>query len=148
MNLQGTQVVNAPVDAVWQALNDPAVLAACTPGCKQLVAVGEDSYTVLLELGIAAIRGQYTGSLRITERQAPVSYRLEIKGEGGPGFVTSSLLVSLGEHEQGTLLSYDGTAEVGGTIARVGQRVLGGVAKLIMGQFFQALAEQVRNRVA
>lgn len=147
MKLEGTQVIAAPVASVWEALNDPAVLKACTPGCKELAATGADAYAATLELGIAAIKGKYAGTLQITEKQAPVSYRLQIKGEGGPGFVSSSLVISLAAAEQGTLLSYDGTADVGGTIARVGQRVLGGVAKLIMGQFFGALAEQVRQRV-
>ncbi|HYG60872.1 MAG TPA: carbon monoxide dehydrogenase subunit G [Symbiobacteriaceae bacterium] len=147
MQLQGTQVIAAPVPAVWAALNDPAVLQACTPGCKQLTATGEDSFAAVLELGIAAIKGQYKGSLQIAEKQAPVAYRLMIRGEGGPGFVSSSLLISLAEHEQGTLLTYEGTADVGGTIARVGQRVLGGVAKLLMGQFFSALAGQVEQWV-
>lgn len=142
MELQGTQVIAAPMEAVWLALNDPNVLQACTPGCKELTPTGADSFAAALEIGIAAIKGQYTGTLHITDKEAPRSYRLHIKGEGGPGFVTSSLHIELTEQEQGTLLNYSGTANVGGTIARVGQRVLGSVAKLLMGQFFKALAEQ------
>lgn len=146
MRVSGTQRVAAPIDVVWDALNDQEILARCTPGCKQLVQVGEDRYEAELELGIAAIKGRYRGSLSITEKEPPQRYRLEIEGEGGTGFVKASLVLRLEPQGDATLLSYEGEAQVGGPIASIGQRVLGGVARMIMGQFFGNLAREVEGR--
>ncbi|HEY8394352.1 MAG TPA: carbon monoxide dehydrogenase subunit G [Thermaerobacter sp.] len=148
MQLSGTQKIAAPVQTVWECLNDRDVLARCTPGCKELVQVDEDHYEATLELGIAAIRGKYKGRLAIEDKVPPSHYRLRIEGQGGPGFVTASLNLDLEPHGDETLLKYQGEAQVGGPVASIGQRVLGGVAKMIMGQFFGALAREIEQRKA
>ena len=146
VRVSGTQRVAAPRDAVWAALNDQEVLARCTPGCKRLVKTAEDRYEAELELGIAAIRGQYRGSLSITDKEPPHRYRLDIAGEGGAGFVKASLALQLEPQGEATVLNYEGEAQVGGPIASIGQRVLGGVARMIMGQFFGNLAREMERR--
>ncbi len=148
MQVAGSQKIAAPVETVWACLNDQDVLARCTPGCKQLTRVAEDRYEAELELGIAAIRGRYKGRIAIEDKEPPSRYRLNIEGEGGPGFVRASLVLDLEPQGDGTLLKYQGEAQVGGPVASIGQRVLGGVAKMIMGQFFGGLAREIEQRKA
>ncbi|HEY8450224.1 MAG TPA: carbon monoxide dehydrogenase subunit G [Bacillota bacterium] len=148
MKLTGTQKIDAPPEVVWRYLTDRDTLARATPGCKALTEQGEDRYEALLELGVAAIKGSYKGMLSIEDKQPPRHYRLRIEGEGGPGFVQAWLDLDLEAQGASTLVRYDGEAQVGGAIAGVGQRVLGGVAKFLIGQFFSALAREVHQAEA
>ena len=68
MNLQGTYQMKVTKDRVWEALNDPEVLRQCTPGCWQMAPAEDGSYDVLMEVGIAAVKGRYTGKIRISDR--------------------------------------------------------------------------------
>ena len=145
MRFSGSQKIDADPETVWRHLTDRAVLARATPGCKELLERAEDEYEATLELGIAAIKGVYKGTLKIEDREPPSRFRLRIEGEGGAGFVQAWMDVELVGQDGTTLLRYDGEANVGGPIAGVGQRVLSGVAKYLLGQFFSALARQVQQ---
>ncbi|MHB1472186.1 MAG: SRPBCC family protein [Dermatophilaceae bacterium] len=140
MKISGTAVLNAPVDQVWAAFNDPAVLARTIPGCQELRAVGPDAYKMTVTAGVASIKGTYEGDLRVTEQSPPGSFVLKAAGAGAPGTVGADVKVSLLESATGgTDLSYDADAVVGGVIGGVGQRMLTGVAKKMAGQFFAAV---------
>ncbi len=105
---------------------------------------GEDTYQAKLTLGIAAVTGQYEGTVRMTEKNAPAGYTLVVQGRGAPGFVNGSATVTLVESDNGATTRVDviGKAQVGGTIARVGQRLLGGVSRMMMDRFFACLQER------
>ncbi|MDI3298770.1 MAG: carbon monoxide dehydrogenase subunit G [Bacillota bacterium] len=146
MQVKGEQVLRAPRPVVYDLLMDPEVLSRCIPGCKALRQAGDGAYDAELELGIASVKGRYTGHVEIRDARRPERYTLVLSGQGGPGFVNAELRFSLEEADGGTRLSYEGEAQAGGTIAGVGQRMLGGVAKLITGQFFSALTREVEAR--
>ena len=148
MDLKGSHEFSAPRAVVWEALTDPEVLAKATPGCQSLREVEPDTYEVEMKLGIAAVKGNYKGKVSIREKNEPESFRLDISGEGGPGFVNTFMNIQLEDKGERTRLDYQGEAQVGGMIAGVGQRMLGGVAKMILGQFFKALEKEVELRNA
>lgn len=104
----------------------------------------EDTYRAKLTMGISAVTGEYEGTVRMSEKDAPASYTLLVQGKGGPGFVNGSATVNLAESDGGATTRVDviGKAQVGGTIARVGQRLLGGVSKMMMDRFFACLQEK------
>jgi carbon monoxide dehydrogenase subunit G len=139
MKVSGTAVLQAAVDEVYAALHDPAVLVATIPGCERLEQVGADSYRMTVTAGVAAIRGSFTGEVRLTDQQPPNSFVLRASGSGAPGTVTADVAVTLTTAESGTLLAYDADAVVGGMVGGVGQRVLVGVAKKTAGEFFAAV---------
>lgn len=140
MKISGTAVLNAPVDQVWTAFNDPAVLARTIPGCLELREVGPDSYTMTVVAGVASIKGTYEGNVAITEQNPPSSFVLRATGAGAPGTVGADVKISLvNSATGGTDLSFDADAVVGGVIGGVGQRMLTGVAKKMAGQFFAAV---------
>jgi len=145
MEVQGTRSLPVASSRAWESLMDPDVLRKCIPGCKDLTSEGDRKYRLEIEMGIAAIKGRYEGSVEITDVAEEESYTLHIHAEGSPGFVTATLVFRLSAEGGGTLLSYDGTADVGGMIASVGQRMVGGVAKLVAKQFFDALVREIRT---
>lgn len=140
MELNGTKWMPATPDRVYQVLTDPDLLTQAMPGLKQLTGVSPGVYDAVMEMGVAAIRGRYQGTMRILDEDKPHSYRLEMKGQGPGGFVDINLGIALKAQEQdqkdGTELTYQGTAQVGGKVAGVGQRLMSGVASMILGQFF------------
>jgi carbon monoxide dehydrogenase subunit G len=139
MEISGSYTFNAPPDRVWDLLMDAAVISSCIPGCDRFEADGQDRYTVTLTVGLAAITGTYTGSIVLTEKIPPASYRLIVEGQGRPGFVKGSSAVTLRGEGATTTVDVTGTVQTGGPIARVGQRLIGGVAKMMLDRFFACL---------
>lgn len=135
MNLNGVYELKAPRSQVWEALNNPAVIQKCTPGCKEMVPAGEDSYDIPMEVGVAAIKGRYKGKIKISDRIPGTAYKLAITGSGSTGFVNAQGTIHLEDAGEGSLVEYFGEAQIGGTVAGVGQRVIEGVAKFLVGQF-------------
>ncbi len=147
LELAGERRIAAAQDALWTMLNDPNVLAKAIPGCNTVEPAGEDRYRMGLKLQVGSVGGGYLGTVSIREKVEPASYVLEIEGEGSLGFMKGTArfdLVATGANE--SLLTYSGSAEVGGVVAGVGQRVLSGVAKYLASQFFKNLDKLVANR--
>ena len=143
MDIKGNVLLHNPQSRVWEALNDPEVLSRCTPGCKVFEAVGDNKFHVVLELGLAAVKGTYDGHIVITDQVPGTSYHMSVSGEGLAGFVRGDGNVSLASEGDNTRLSYEVDAQVGGAVAGVGQRVMGGISKMMVGQFFSKLEKEL-----
>ena len=129
----------APVDRVWALLMDTRALAACIPGCDSLEPDGENRYAIKLTVKMAAVMGHYTGSVTLADLNPTESYRLLAEGQGRPGFVKGGAAITLTAADQSTELTVNGSVETGGSIARVGQRIIGGAARFMMDRFFKKL---------
>ncbi len=143
MKVEGTYNFAAPRAYVYQALRNPDLLQECIPGCQSLTLQEDGRYLARLQVGIAAIRGSFSGYIQITDENEAASYRLNVEGSGGPGFVKGTGLVSLSDSEKGTRVDVDGDAQVGGMIAGVGQRVLLPAARMMMNQFFECMQKKI-----
>lgn len=139
MDITASYTFNAPPSRVWSLLMDPAVISACIPGCDAFEPNGVDSYKVRLTIGMAAITGTYDGSVVLSEQVPERSYRLTAEGQGRPGFVKGSSAIALRAQGDSTVIDVTGTVQTGGPIARLGQRLIGGVAKMMMDRFFACL---------
>lgn len=143
MKISGEATLHAPVDKVYEALNDPAVLVRTIPGCERLERVGPDAYTMVVTAGVASVKGTYTGEVALTDQDPPYGFTLKASGAGGPGTVSATARVKLAGGDGGedgtTTLTYDADAVVGGMVGGVGQRVLTGVAKKTAAEFFAAV---------
>ncbi len=139
MKVAATYQFPGPPQTVWDLLLDPASLRACIPGVQTLDATGPDQWDATLKVGVAAIKGTYKGKVAIVDRQEPHAYTLQVEGSGGPGFVKGTARITLTVEGDGTSVSVDGDGQVGGMIAGVGQRMLPGVAKMLMNQFFECM---------
>jgi carbon monoxide dehydrogenase subunit G len=139
MDITGSYTFNAPPDRVWNLLMDPAVIAGCIPGCNALEPTGPDQYRASLTVALAAITGNYEGTVQITDKVPSESYRLTVQGQGKPGFVKGNAAIALRAEGDTTVLDVKGTVETGGPIARLGQRLIGNVSKMMQDRFFGCL---------
>lgn len=139
MELTGEHTFAAPRERVWSFLLDPRTLQACLPGCEQLDEIGPDEYQATMKIGIAAIRGTYQGRVKISDRVEGESYTMLVEGKGPAGNISGEGRLRLVEADGGTRVEYQGVANVRGTLARIGSRVMQPAAKMIVGQFFGCL---------
>ena len=139
MDISGSYTFNAPPDRVWALLMDPAVISSCIPGCDRFEPAGENSYRARLTVALAAITGTYDGTITLSELVEPASYRLIAEGQGRPGFVKGSSAITLRPDGQTTVVDVAGTVQTGGASARLGQRLIGGVSKMMLDRFFACL---------
>ncbi|MEU2347838.1 carbon monoxide dehydrogenase subunit G [Modestobacter sp. NPDC049651] len=148
MNLDGSAVLSGSPEEVWSVITDPAVLVRTIPGCESLQQVGEDSYTMVVSAGVGAVKGKYSGEVRLADLNRPTSYVMHASGSGGPGSVRATVPITLEAVDGGTKLTYNAEAVVGGAVAGVGQRMITGVAKRMAGQFFSAIDRELASPAA
>lgn len=145
MELTATYRFEAPPQQVWDLLMDTGAIAACMPGCRGLRPTGPDKYDLELVAGVAAVSGTFNATIAIEDKQPTTSYKLRMDANGRPGFVRGEAIVTLVPDNDSTNVNVAATANVGGTIARVGQRLLEGVARMTMERFYGCLAQQLKR---
>ena len=147
MKIEGRFIFPAPSREVWDLLTDPHSLQHCTPGCKKLTEMGIDEFEATMEVGIGPIKGTFHGKIQMKEKEPPRSYRLVIEGSGAAGFVRGEGALTLQpESDDTTAVLVSGDGQVGGIMAGVGQRLVEGVAKQLMGQFFKCMQSRLPNQ--
>ena len=142
MQLKGHKLFDANVARCYDLLTDPQILVRTMPGLKTMEPLGEGRFSAEFEVGVAAVRGHYAGTIVLEEAGDKQSYCLTMEGQGASGFVTLDLAVRFKEAGSGCDVIYDGEAKVGGTVASVGQRMLSMVASFITKQFFGNVAKE------
>lgn len=149
LDIGGDETLPAPREKVWTAVNDPAVLTRCIPGCKEMIPTGEDAYRVILELKVASVGGSFEGNVALSDKDAPASCKITISGAGtlGQGGGTATFTLDAVD-ETTTRMTYGGEGEIGGLVAGVGQRILKGVAKVLIKRFFDALKKDIASASA
>ncbi len=148
MKIEGSADIPAPRDKVWAAFLDPNILAQALPGCEKLEAIGPNEYKATMKVGVAAIKGTFEGKVKLSDLEPPNRYRMAVEGSGGPGFVRGDAGMQMSDVPGGTKVSYDADVQVGGLIASVGQRMLGGVTKMMLDQFFTRMTELLASKPA
>jgi carbon monoxide dehydrogenase subunit G len=144
MEISGSYSFNAAPDRVWALLMDPAVLSSCIPGCERFEPDGDDRYRVTLTVGLAAITGTYQGTVVLTDKVPSTSYGLVVEGQGRPGFVKGTSAIVLRAEGATTAVDVSASVQTGGAIARIGQRLIGSVAKMMMDRFFECLRSKLQ----
>ncbi|RUT28887.1 carbon monoxide dehydrogenase [Arsenicitalea aurantiaca] len=140
MNIAGEHVIPAAPEAVWAALNDPEVLAACIPGCQSLEMQSPTAMSAVVVTKIGPIKATFKGAVTLSDLDPPRSYRIAGEGQGGiAGFAKGGANVALTPEGGATRLSYTVDAVVGGKLAQLGGRLIESTAKKLSGQFFEAL---------
>lgn len=143
MEISGSYTFAAPPDRVWTLLMDPAAISSCIPGCDRFEPDGDDRYRARLTVALAAITGTYEGTVVLSEKVAQTSYRLVGEGQGRPGFVSGDAAISLRPNGDATIVDVTATVQTRGAIARVGQRLIGGVSQMMLDRFFACLVSKV-----
>jgi len=144
MKIIGSNLVQFPVEMVWDALLDPRVLVATIPGCEKLTAAGENAYDMTVTAGVAAIKGTYQGACTLSDLKEHESLVMRLSGAGAPGTIDATVHVYFGEAEAGvTKVDYEADAVVGGMVGGVGQRMLTSVSKRMADEFFGNVADAI-----
>lgn len=149
MDMQGQRRIAASQAQVWAALNDPATLQGCLPGCERFEAVGENAYGVTLAVKVGPVSARFNGKVQLSDIRAPEGYRLAFEGQGGvAGFGKGASVVTLTPAAEGCELGYTVQAQVGGKIAQMGQRLIDGAARSLADDFFKRFDAEMQRRHA
>lgn len=149
MKIAGESVLNAPVERVWEAILDPAVLVRTIPGCERLESTGENAYAMTVTAGVASIKGTYAGVCTLSDLKVNESLLMRAEGSGAPGTIGVDVRVGFADLGDGTTrLTYDADAVVGGMVGGVGQRMLTSVSKRMAGTFFSSVNDVLSGKEA
>jgi len=149
MDINGEFEIPASRQRVWEALNDPDVLAQCIPGCESIERESDTELLAKMKAKIGPVKARFESHISLSNLDPPNSYTLSGEGKGGPaGFGKGSADVTLADSGANTMLSYTATLQVGGKLAQVGSRLVGGAARKIANDFFSKFAEVVSQPVA
>lgn len=141
MEISESFVVPAPREQVWAALNDPAILKDCIPGCQELEAESEDRLNATVTLKIGPVKATFRGTVDLCDKIPPESFVIHGEGKGGvAGFAKGSAKVMLDEHPEGTLLRYEVDVAIGGKLAQLGSRLIMSTSRKLSAQFFDRFA--------
>ncbi len=144
MEMNGEYRIPASRETVWQALNDPDVLRACIPGCRELERTSDTSFAATVKAKVGPVSATFTGEVQLEDIDPPAGYRIQGEGKGGvAGFAKGGATVRLAEDGGETVLTYDADAKVGGKLAQIGSRLIAGTARKLADQFFGNFAEHV-----
>jgi len=142
LNMSGEYMLPLARAEVWKALNDPAILKQCIPGCESLEMVSDTEFTAVAKLEVGPVKARFKGRVKLEDLMPPESYKIVGEGEGGvAGFAKGNAAVTLADMPEGTKLTYTAEANVGGKIAQLGQRLLAGTAKKTADKFFSNFAK-------
>lgn len=147
MDLSGTYTFQAERESVWNLMMNPDAIAKALPGVEEFVPIeGEtNAWNARLKVSLAAVNGNYAGSVRMADLEPPNQFRLNVNGEGQQSIVGGSVLIKLeyDEAKKETLLTWDAEANISGKLARIGQRVIKAAANMMSNRFFSNLAQQL-----
>jgi len=140
---EGEAMVGAPAERVWAMLLDPATLQAVIPGCHNVDKISDTHFRADVTLGIGPVKGRYRADVRLSDLDPPHAVTLGGSAEGALGFGGGEGRITLIPTENGgTTIRYVYDAAIGGKVASIGGRLLDGAARVIIGQFFAALARK------
>jgi hypothetical protein len=148
MKFEGRERVPGAPAETFARLLDPEVIRSCTPGLEKLEEVAPGRLDALLEVKLPAVSGRFTGTVEHLERVEGERLALRLNGKGPPGHVDGRASFALAPAPEGTEIAWQADVQVGGMIARLGQRMLSGIAREMAGQFFEAFAAIAREAVA
>lgn len=140
---EGSAAVSVPPERVWDMLLDPETLKAVIPGCRSVAKVSDTHFRADVTLGIGPVTGLYRANVKLTDLDKPHAVTLGGTAEGALGFGGGEGRITLTpDGTGGTVMHYVYEAAIGGKVASIGGRLLDGATKVIIGQFFAALARQ------
>jgi carbon monoxide dehydrogenase subunit G len=145
VEINGERVIAASEQKVWEALNDPAMLKLCIPGCESVERIDASQMKLVVMAKIGPVRARFSGKVTMTDVVSPTSYVLHFEGTGGPaGFAKGQSHVSLSAHSATeTLLVFGASAAVGGKLGQIGARLIESASRAISDEFFNRLAAQL-----
>ena len=145
MELNNDFEVSAPIEKVWEVINNVELIAPCLPGA-QLEEVENDEYRGFVKVKVGPITAQYKGVAKFVEKDDS-NHRVVIRGEGrdtrGAGNAAADITASLESITEGTRVNVVTDLKITGKVAQFGRGVMADISKKLMGQFADNLSELV-----
>jgi carbon monoxide dehydrogenase subunit G len=146
MEMSSVQIVPAPPDRVWAALNDPQTLKACITGCEAIERVADNEYKVSMKVKFGPVNARFAGKIILLDLNPPLSYTLNFEGQGGmAGHAKGNAQVLLSPDGEATKLAYTASAQIGGKLAQIGSRLVDSAANKMAADFFAALPRELKE---
>lgn len=141
MDMTGEHRIPAPRQRVWEALNDPAILQQCIPGCEEIERTTPTEWAAKVRAKVGPVSAAFKGKVTLSDLDPPNGYKITGEGTGGAaGFAKGGAAVRLSDDGEGTLLAYTVNAQVGGKLAQIGSRLIDGTARKMADDFFTRFA--------
>ena len=67
MELNGEQLIAAPIPDVWKGLNDIDVLAKSIPGCEEISRISPEEIHAKVMFKIGPVRARFAGKLLLSD---------------------------------------------------------------------------------
>ena len=140
MEIVGKKLIEAPLEQVWENLNNLDVLQKCIPGCESLTELQENVFKANITAKIGPLKAKFTGKLELLNIKKFESYDIKFEAKSTvAGFSKGTASVSLKNlNEKETELNYTSTFSIGGKLAQIGSRLVDGVAKKLTNDFFES----------
>ena len=149
MEMSGQHRIEAPRQAVWEALNDPEILKQAIPGCEEIEKVSDTEFAAKVKAKVGPVSAKFAGAVTLSDLDPPKGYTISGEGKGGAaGFAKGGAKVRLEEDDAATILHYEVEAQVGGKLAQIGSRLIDSTAKKMAEQFFGKFSEAVAGPAA
>lgn len=147
MELSGAKVIAAPPATVWAALVDPSFLKGLVPGCESMRGSPAAGYDITVSRRVAGLEARMTGRFVLSEVEPARGCLLTGGGEGGAaGHARGTARIRLAPEGEGTRLSWDIRAEVGGKLAALPDFLVSMAASKVAAGFVERFAAAIEGR--
>ena len=148
MRFEGKEILNAPLDVVWNFVTDPHKVEACIPGLKSLEVIKDGKlFNAEVEIGLGSMKGGFSANVEWAELKKPIYAKMVAHGTAPGSAADVSSEMKLSEVENGVELSWNADISIVGTIASLAARMMGSVTKKITGQFFKCLKSKIEEDI-
>ncbi|MFN3723930.1 MAG: CoxG family protein [Paracoccaceae bacterium] len=146
MQMTDTREIKAAPADVWAAILNPDVLRACIPGCTEVTGNRDEGFEAVVTQKVGPVKATFKGAVTLSDIVEGQAVTISGEGKGGPaGFAKGGAVVTLEPIPEGTRLSYEVEANVGGKLAQLGSRIIDGFAKKMADEFFNRFQTAVEG---
>lgn len=145
MQVDGSNVIQAPRDRVWELLQDPDVLARCVPGVQEMTPDGQGGYTAVLNVAVGPVKGKFKAKVKISDQVPPESMKLTIEAKAPTGIVNAVGVLKLIDQGDSTRVDWSGEPKMMGMIASLAGRLIGGISKQQADVFFSRVEQEAQK---
>jgi uncharacterized protein len=150
MKLTGELSVQAPRQAVFDALKDARFFASCVDGVQDLTEIDPTHYSAVFETKLAYMKFKFNVTVEMTKAEPPnlIEGKVEGKPMGLVGRLTATATTHLTEDGDATKIAYEIDSSLTGKLGAMGQPVLKAKAKELEKQFATRLKAKFEQQPA
>ncbi|MCJ7664806.1 MAG: SRPBCC family protein [Desulfobacterales bacterium] len=149
MVLAGRISVQAPIQQLWDMLLEPETMQACLPDIEKIERLNAKQYIIVIMQKVGPLTVRFKVKATLTRVEAPT--HLEIEGQradmGRANQVVFKARIDLRETAGNAAeISYTVDANIAGTLAMFGERMMQAKAKKAEAEIAKALQERLNSR--